>query len=191
MELKQIYIGNVLLIVCCFFYLAWWILAFRPNHETTGQVGWLLLPAAIAGISAFIFIIQGSLANPGTEKKEILTGIQILLIGIGTYFFLFVLTNVIFHRIVTTELMLIVGWTMVTIAELNALYRLDMFSAKMVLCWMGISLGVAMISLVCYILYYTLNKFVRYLDGMIPLGLIAIVMFGITLFMLIVKKEGK
>ncbi len=34
---KQIFRSNILLIVCCAFYLAWWLLAFRPAGAVKGM----------------------------------------------------------------------------------------------------------------------------------------------------------
>ena len=48
---KQILTGNVLFILCCVFYLAWWLLAFKPSGAIAGmKTGWLLIPAALFGL---------------------------------------------------------------------------------------------------------------------------------------------
>ena len=58
--LKQIFLGNILLIVCCAFYLAWWMLAFRPENAVKGmRSGWLLIPAAVSGILSVVVILRG------------------------------------------------------------------------------------------------------------------------------------
>ncbi|MDD7219159.1 MAG: hypothetical protein PUI16_04100 [Clostridia bacterium] len=52
--------GNMFMIICCIFYLAWWILAFRPEHPVKGlRSGWLLIPAALCGIYGVYILAQG------------------------------------------------------------------------------------------------------------------------------------
>ena len=65
--LKQIFLGNILLIVCCAFYLAWWMLAFRPENAVKGmKSGWLLIPAAVPGILSVVVILRGM----GVENRS-------------------------------------------------------------------------------------------------------------------------
>lgn len=107
--------------VCCAFYLAWWIIAFRPDDLIKGlRSGWLLLPAAVAGFTGVYYIVRGTgMADASAgliSSKYLLSG------GIIAYFLLLAVTYLVFHRMVTTELALIVGWTVLTIMEVSNLY---------------------------------------------------------------------
>ncbi len=55
---KQMLWGNGLLVVCCGFYLLWWILAFKPSGAIKGmRSGWLLVPAFVFGLAAVVMTV--------------------------------------------------------------------------------------------------------------------------------------
>jgi len=181
---KQIFLGNVLFVVCCVFYLAWWLLAFKPSGEAGGlRTGWLLIPASVFGIASIVIALSGILAKPSVTTRLLPSGV-ILWGGIAAFFILLVVTAWLFKRPVTTELILIVGWGMLALAEINLLFGTGLFSQK--LSWgLIVAIGLAvLISLICYVLYYRLDRSARYLDGMIPLLLAALTMGGISILML-------
>jgi hypothetical protein len=60
LSVKQIFQINILLITCCAFYLAWWLLVFKPTRAITGmKTGWLLIPAFAAGLIVIILAVKG------------------------------------------------------------------------------------------------------------------------------------
>ncbi|MCD7854895.1 MAG: hypothetical protein LUG66_04685 [Clostridiales bacterium] len=173
-QTKQILTGNVLLIICCLFYLAWWLLAFKPTGEVKGlKSGWLLLPAFVFGLAGIAEIVRGS--NPLKLQSGLMPGSFILLGGIAAYLILYGLTSVVLKRQVTTELFLIVGWAVLILSELNALYAGGHFSKFTAVAFIIITAAAAAISLICYILYYKLDTTLGYYDGAIPLILAAAV----------------
>ena len=179
---KQILAGNILFIVCCVFYLAWWLLAFKPSDAIKGmKTGWLLIPASVTGLLGVILIIRSILAK--TLVKQLLSGGYILWGGIAAYIILLAVTVLLFKRPATSELILIVGWGMLALAEINALFGLELFSRKLSVVLMSLICAAVIISLICYILYYRLDGRAGYIDGMIPLLLAALVMAGISCFM--------
>lgn len=176
---KQIFWGNLLLIVCCAFYLIWWVLAFRPVGGVRGmKTGWLLLPATAAGLAAVILAIRGILS--ASVGKALLPGGWLLWGGIAAYVLLLAVTRLLFQRQVTTELLLIVGWAVLALAEINTLYGIGRFSHAEAVVFIAVIAVAALISLVCYVLYYRLGDLAGYIDGMIPLALAALVMVGIS-----------
>ena len=183
---KQIFIGNALFIVCCGFYFAWWLLAFKPSGAVAGmKSGWLLIPALIAGLLGVIIAIRGIVLE--VPKTQLLYGRYIIFGGIAAYIILMVITALPFKRPVTSELLLIIGWGMFAFAEINLLYGIGLFTHKLSFGFLMI-IGLAIvISLVCYILYYRLDSRAGYVDGMVPLLLAAFVTAGISCFMLIKK----
>ncbi|MGE4277253.1 MAG: hypothetical protein AB7E30_08800 [Lawsonibacter sp.] len=181
---KQIFWSNLLLIICCAFYLVWWILAFKPTGAVKGmKTGWLLIPAFAAGLAAVILAERGILSAP--------VGVTLfpegLLFwgGIAGYLILLAVTRLLFQRQVTSELLLIMGWAVLALAEINALYGVGRFPHRLAVVFV-VAIGVATwISLVCYVLYYRLGERAGYFDGMIPLCLAALVMAGISVAMVV------
>ena len=83
---------------------------------------------------------------------------------------------------------MIVGWGMLALAEINALFGYGLFSRVRSVGFIVIMCAAVVISLVCYVLYYRLDRRAGYVDGMIPLILAALTMAGISYFMVIPKK---
>jgi len=74
---KQIFIGNILFIDCCVFYLAWWLLAFKPSGAISYiKTSWLLIPASFSGFLGVILIFRGILEK--TLEKQLLPSRYIL-----------------------------------------------------------------------------------------------------------------
>ncbi|MCD8090227.1 MAG: hypothetical protein LUD81_06335 [Clostridiales bacterium] len=183
-QTKQTLAGNVLLVVCCLFYLAWWLLAFKPTGAVKGmKSGLLLLPALVFGLAGIAEIIKES--NPLKLQTGLIPGSFILLGGIVAYLILYGLTSVVLKRHVTTELFLIVGWAVLMFSELNALYAEGYFSKYTAVVFIIITATAAAVSLICYILYYKLDTTLGYYDGAIPLVLTAAVPAAISVFVII------
>jgi len=182
---KQIFRSNILLIICCAFYLAWWLLAFKPIGAIRGmKTEWLLIPAFAAGSVAIILAVKGILSS--SIGVALFPSGLLLWGGIAAYLILLAVTRLLFKRSVTTELFLIVGWAMLVLSEINVLYGIGRFSHGLAAIF-AVVIGVAaLISLVCYVLYYNLGNRAGYFDGMIPLLMVALVMAGISVAMLVV-----
>jgi hypothetical protein len=165
---KQIFWGNILFLLCCGFYLAWWLLAFKPTGAITGmKTAWLLIPATAAGFAAVVWTAKGILS--ASVQKAIFPGGLLLWGGILGYLLLLIVTRLFFHRPATTELILIVGWAILALTELNTLYGVGRFSHQPT-CIYAVVIGlVTLLNLVCYTLYYQLGPKASYIDGMIPL----------------------
>lgn len=181
---KQILGSNILLIICCAFYLAWWILAFKPVGAIKGMAaGWLLIPAFIAGLAAVVLAVKGVLS--ASAGAALFPSGLLLWGGIAGYLILLAVTRLFFQRQVTTELLLIVGWTVLALAEINKLYGVGCFSHGLAVIFVAVTVAAALISLVCYVLYYRLGDHAGYFDGMIPLFMAALVMAGISVAMVV------
>lgn len=180
--LKQIFWSNILLIICCVFYLTWWLLAFKPTGAIKGmRTGWLLIPAFVTGLAAVILAVKG-IASASVGAVLFPHGV-LLWGGVAAYLILLAVTCLLFKRQVTTELFLIVGWTMLALSEINVLYGAGRFSHRLADTFTVVIGAATMISLVCYVLYYKLEAHAGYVDGMIPLLMAALVMAGITVAM--------
>ncbi len=173
---KGIFIGNLLLIVCCIFYLLWWILAFKPTDPIKGfRSGWLLIPAIVAGASGFAMAVRGILlAKPEQAFIPLKT---ILLAAIIAYFFIAVFTWAFFKRPVTTELFLIIAWTALMVSEADTLCGIGIYSYPKAVAFIVETVIIALASLAAYIAYYKLDAAdaaAGFVDGMLPLIFTAI-----------------
>ena len=59
--MRHIITGQILLIVCCIFYMIWWYRGFRPNVEADrlgGINGILLLITAVLGVAGILFSLM-------------------------------------------------------------------------------------------------------------------------------------
>ena len=179
---KQIFWGNLLLVVCCAFYLAWWGLAFKPVGGIRDmRTGWLLIPAAAAGLASILFTTRG--ISGATMKSRLLPMGMLLWGGVVAYLLLMAITLLLFKRPVTTELILIVGWAVLAAAEINTLYGTGRLSHRAAVTFLAVIAAATLISLVCYVLYYGLDARAGYLDGMVPLLMAALVTAGIMVGM--------
>lgn len=181
---KQILRSNLLLVVCCVFYLAWWLLAFKPTGAIKGvKSGWLLIPAFVAGLVSIILAVKG--IQSASVRSALFPSGLLLWGGITAYFILLAVTRLLFKRQVTTELFLIVGWAALVLSEINVLYGMGRFSHGLSVIF-AVVIGVAaLISLACYVVYYNLGDRAGYFDGMVPLLMVAIVMTGISVAMVV------
>ena len=176
---KEIFQSNILLVICCAFYLIWWLLAFKPTGAIKGmRTGWLLVPAFAVGLAAIFLAIKGILS--ASIKVNLFPGGMLLWGGVAAYLVLLAVTRLLFKRPVTTELFLIVGWAVLTLSEINALYGIGRFSHGLAAGFTVVVGVAALISLVCYLLYYNLGNRAGYFDGMIPLLMVALVMAGFS-----------
>jgi len=186
-QLKEIFVGNMLLIICSVFYLTWWGITFFPKSKMGdfgGKSAILLFLTMIFGFAGIGVSIHGICITE--QKYGLISGNKIVLGGVLAYIILLICTQNFFHRQVTTELILIIGWGMLELEILNILSGLAHFTISQIQIF-GLFLFLAVIvSLVLYILYYQLGKTESYICGMIPLMIGAIYLIIIEVF--IVKQ---
>ena len=77
---------------------------------------------------------------------------------------------------------------MLAISEINALFSLGLFSHKFSIGFLFIIGIVIAISLVLYLVYFLLDDYARYIGGMIPLLLAALIMISISGVMIMRMK---
>lgn len=151
----------------------------KDDHSSgVGTV--LLLITAAFGMTG-IAIDVTAMIQSDTEGGFI-PGIAILIAGITVYILLLFGTKIFLHRVVTTELILIVGWTMLEVAVANSAFGYGVFKGSDVLVFLTIVALAAVSSLVLYLMYYTVKQATGYIFGMIPLITEAITM-GVYIIM--------
>ena len=125
--MKRILLGQILLIICCIFYLVWWYRGYRPGISVSrigGVNGALLFATAAFGVAGLIC----SLTRVQTRIEYKIIPMLIVIGGIALYFALMLITRFAFRRIVTTELFLIVGWIMLEMTVINRLYAAEILT---------------------------------------------------------------
>ena len=166
--------GNLAMVACCIFYLIWWSIAFNPNRKfaMTPKVV-LFLCTFAAGLAGVLLMVDG--INRLQPERGSITNVGIVAAGFIAYFVLLALTYLIMHRQVTTELALIVGWTVLEACVVNSLYRAGLMGVTPAIAAVVVIVVAAVIGMACYLAYYNLEAQVAFYDGMVPLILFAVV----------------
>ena len=168
--------GQTLLIICFIIYMIWWYRGFRPAisiSRVKGLNGLLLAITALTGIAGIILSLQAP-AEPAVMKIQ---PIAILIIGVVGYIALLLVTGLMFKRSVTSELLLIVVWTMLEVYVITLLNSAGGLTDTR----FGIMCGVIAVaflgSMICYCLYYRLEEKAAFYTAMAPLvaGIVSMV----------------
>lgn len=180
----EIFSGNLLLLLCSVFYLIWWVVSFRPG-SSGGPFGVFCIVAAfITGFAAIMLLSVGisSLSQDSTGMP-----VRFVLIAAAVLFVvLLIVTTVVFHRQVTSELIIIHIWAALefsVIVVLNGTGSLGLGRAVTMAILVGI---VIIVGVICYVLYYRLEGMASYRVGIVPLATDAAVL-AVILGMLAVK----
>jgi hypothetical protein len=177
--LWEIFYGNLLLLFCTLFYLAWWVVSFRPN-PSGGWAGKIYITVAfITGIAAIALMSEG--INSLSQDSKGLPVRFIVLGGAVLFFVMLLVTAIIFHRIVTSELIIIHIWAALELSAVAVLYgsRFGAGRAAILTAVVGIAF---VVGLICYVIYYRLDGTASYRAGMVPLvtdAFVAVVFLGL------------
>ena len=80
--MKRIITGQILLIICCAFYLVWWYRCFQPNksvNRVSGMNGVLLLITALFGIvGVFFSLMPIEMPNGAVATQKINPSVTII-----------------------------------------------------------------------------------------------------------------
>ncbi|MDO5520635.1 MAG: hypothetical protein Q4G58_09100 [bacterium] len=173
-QMKQLILGNTLLLICSTFYLAWWVVAFRPNGGHTAVSTGLLIFAFGTGIIGLYNMIAGMSRMP--YETTLFPQRTLLWSGVIVYLVALAITYYAFKRQITSELLLIIGWGVLELSVINIVYGTGAFSAKTAVVLCSVIVIAIILSLVCYVAYYRLSGTASYVDGMLPLIMEALVM---------------
>ena len=175
-----IFSGNLLLLFCSLFYLAWWAVSFRPDSAGGLAGAVCMLAALLTGVVAVTLMSSGiltlSFTSKGLPVRFVLLGCAVL------YIVLFLVTTIGFHRVATLELIIIHLWAALELSAVAVLYGTGRFGSGRAAA-VGALVGIAaIVGLICYVLYYRLGGMSSYWDGMVPLitdSLVMIVFLGV------------
>ena len=160
--------GQILLILCCIVYLVWWYRGFRPGvsvNRVSGVNGVLLLVTAVLGLAGVAF----SLMHDEAPSPWKISPVAIIIGGVIGYIVLLVMTRFIFHRVVTSELFLIVGWTMLEMAVIDQLNAQGVLGDRGFVIMCVVIAAAFIISMVLYVAYYKMEEMKAFYAAMVPL----------------------
>ncbi len=168
--LGQIAGGQILLMLCCLFYLAWWRAAFRPgviNNGLENGAGILLACMLLTACPGIVMCYNGIDALPsgiGWPSGEVLG-----VVGVLVYLVLLAGTTLIFHRQVTTELLLLVGWAVLELCVLKVLVGGGCLDGWRLTVSLVVVAAASVLGLIAYLWYYRLPAEAAFICGMVPL----------------------
>lgn len=181
--MKELLYGNRSMIACVCCYLAWWIITFRPPAPKGSLMGSVFLMGAfLSGIGGIFLIVHGIINMADKPVANSFIPVWIIpVLGIIAYMILLFISANLFHRQVTSELFIIVGWTVLELCFVGTLYRYGAIGRGNLAANITGIIIVTVVSMVCYLLYYDLEYVKGYIDGMIPLILTGLMMYIINL----------
>ncbi len=100
---------------------------------------------------------------------RVVSGLVIIVAGIVTYVVLLYGSRIILHRQVTSELFLIIGWSMLEVASINRAIAWERVSIDRGIVFLIIVAVAAVLSLYFYLQYYKVKPMTGYFFGMVPL----------------------
>ena len=182
--MRRILAGQALLILCCGVYLVWWARGYRPGISVNrfgginGVLFWITAVSGIAGLAC-------SLGRIGEARAPVMNGYLIAVIGVLAYFALMLVTRYAFGRIVTTELLLIVGWTVLEMTVINRLYGAEILSVGEFAVMCAVIGAAFAVSIVLYVAYYRMEAMKAFYAAMVPLVTEAVAMAVLTGIMIL------
>ncbi len=163
--------------------MIWWYRGFRPNVEANrlgGLNGCLLLITAVLGVAGILYSLMPTPETIALKYNQM----YIIIGGIVAYVILMIVTRYAFGRIVTSELFLIVGWTMLELLLLNRLSGSGLLTGTaLVLVYVSVILAF-IISMILYVAYYRMEDNAAFYSAMVPLVTEAVSM-GVLIMMLL------
>jgi hypothetical protein len=188
---QKLLTGQILLVVCCVFYLIWWSISYRPGvtvSRVSGLNGALLLITALCGVTGMILSLSGSNHLPGEAGRKV-SGRLILFAAVVLYLVMLLLTTRVFHRIVTTELVLITGWAALELNAVSALTGAAVFRSPQAAAMTIVIAAAYIISMVLYVAYYRMQEDRAFYAAMIPLITEAVSMALMVIVMLVSSRK--
>jgi hypothetical protein len=94
---------------------------------------------------------------------------MIIIAGIIAYIALLLITKLIFHRVVTAELLLITAWTTLELSVINTLNAAGGLSDTRFCIMIAVILAAFIISMILYVAYYRMEEMKAFYAAMVPL----------------------
>jgi len=159
-----LFAANGSMLACCIFYICWWLNANKSGayHPNSPALLFLTIAFGLVAVGLFIFGVSKSSAA-FVPTWCICVG------SLALYILLFIISDKVFKRPTTSELLIMIVWLMGELCALNVLYDERLNVAKsLVLLVLIFAEFVA--GYICYLKYYKLAGSAMVIDGTIPLA---------------------
>ena len=169
------------LVFCAALYLVWWWIFFKPSDEKPKGtrralgIGAIIL-AALLGlvyISLLIYSIK--------DMQPLLPPYVVALAGAVLFFIVLLVTWKALNRKPTVELFLICLWATLEACMVNALAGSEIYGFASCMVMLSQITGASLLSMICYCLYYRLSGMRAFIVGVIPLVLIGLAAFFMSI----------
>lgn len=167
----KIITGQVLLIICCAFYLAFWTLSYRPGvtvNRVSGLSGLLLLVTAACGLIGVVLSVHGANSVKMVSAPK-MNGTIIVAGGVIAYVVLLLITRFALSRPVTTELVLITGWAVLELYVADVLNAAGHLGDGRFFIMCAVTTAAYVTSMILYVLYYRMEPVRAFYWAMVPL----------------------
>lgn len=180
-NLMQIGIAQMSLVFCAAFYLVWWWVFFKPSdNKPEGKIRALGIAAIVlAAILGCVYIAV--LIISIKDMTPFFPPYVVALVGLAIFLILLLITWKGLKRKPTVELPLICLWATLEASMVNALGGSSIYGFASCMFMLGQVTGASFFSLICYCLYYRLSEKRAFYVGAIPLILIALAAFFMSI----------
>lgn len=179
---KNILAGQWLFVACCIAYLVWWCVAFRPGYSAPMLLKTIPFAlTALFGVAGLALIITGCNGAKHVVGSAF-SNVAIIGAGAAAYIILLLVTNMVMHRQVTTELILIVFWICMELCIIRTMFQAGSWSLTATIILAVIAIIVAAVGMICYLSYYNLEAMKAFYMGMVPLIIFAAYMAGASIY---------
>ncbi len=178
---QPILFGHLLLIASGIFYSFFWILNETNTSFALPFLSLLFFGSLFAGLIGIIQLIYGSLRTVPNSLSNFGV-IHIIIIGILFFIMTTFVSAAVFKRVFTSELFFITLWG---VAEMSAIYTLNatkVFSKIHSVTSISLASIAIIIAIFCYEMHYIFEGKMRFYNGLVPYGVVVLVMAVIVAF---------
>jgi hypothetical protein len=143
----------------------------------------------VAGILALFFLISSTSFLSQSAEEGKLKLIYIVIFSVLFFILSLIITTAFFHRMITSELFLVMLWFAIEACVITVLNQNNLLSnTQSILSYIMVIIALA-VSLYCYTVHYILDGFARFINGLIPYLAISVIMLIIGV-LLIIHNSG-
>jgi len=163
--LWELFFGNLLMFIAIVVYIVWWTVS--KGATAADDSGMLILAVLLLGMAAIFATAAGiSTLSPGEGGFPVH---RIVIGAVASFIVTLIVTQAVFQRMMTTELLLIFLWTALELSVITALSNSNRLGVVQVISLVIVTLAATTVGLVCYMLHYRIDEALRFRNGLIPL----------------------
>ncbi len=181
---REIIAGHILIILSGITYAAYWIIDYytrdsRPN----ALIALLFIVSLLSGLlgAGILVHTESGLSTQITRNFGIR---HIVIIAAACFILSLVITSLFFHRQFTSEILFIFMWAGVEAVCLYVFFCLEVFTVPQFIISVILYIICLSVSMVCYVIHYSLEGWTRFINGLIPYGTVSLYMLLNTVILL-------